>query len=385
VKRRAFVVVLDACGAGELPDAADYGDAGSNTLGHVSEAAGGLDLPVLGALGLGSILPLVGVPPAEDPVMHGRLHPQGPGKDTITGHWELMGVVTPVALRTYPDGFPPDVLGALREATGRGILCNRPYSGTAVIDDFGERHLATGDLIVYTSADSVLQIAAHEDAIPTEELYEICAAAREIMSGEHAVGRVIARPFRGEPGAFERTQGRRDFAIVPPSRSYMQELQADGLAVHTVGKIGQVFAGVGVDESHNGPTNRAALDVTSRLIDELEAGFVFTNLVETDQVYGHRGDVPGFHTALREIDAEVGRWLERLDPGRDLLIITADHGCDPTTPGTDHTREHVPLLARFDGHGHRRHDGPFADVGASVLEWLAGRKTAALPGTPFLA
>ncbi|WP_028061875.1 phosphopentomutase [Candidatus Solirubrobacter pratensis] len=384
MNRRAFVIVIDACGAGELPDAADYGDTGTNTLGHVAEAAGGLDLPVLGRLGLGDVIPLEGVPSSPERVLHGRLHPLGPGKDTITGHWELMGVVTPVALRTYPDGFPPEIVDALREASGRGVLCNRPYSGTAVIDDFGEQHLATGDLIFYTSADSVLQIAAHVDVVPTDELYEICAAAREIMSGEHAVGRVIARPFRGEPGDFVRTDGRRDLAIVPPSRSYMQELQADGMAVHTVGKIGQVFAGVGVDHSHKGATNRAALDATTRLIDELESGFVFTNLVETDQVYGHRGDVPGFHRALQEIDAEVAGWLERLDPSRDLLVITADHGCDPTTPGTDHTREHAPLLARFDGNGHRRHDGPFADVGASVLRWLAGRDAGALPGTPFI-
>jgi phosphopentomutase len=384
VRKRAFVIVIDACGAGALPDAADYGDAGTNTLGHVAEAAGGLDLPVLGRLGLGDVIPVEGVPSSPERVLHGRLHPLGPGKDTITGHWELMGVVTPVALRTYPDGFPPDVIDALRDASGRGVICNRPYSGTAVIDDFGERHLATGDLIVYTSADSVLQIAAHVDEVPESELYAICTAAREIMSGEHAVGRVIARPFRGEAGAFERTDGRRDVAISPPSRSYLQELQAAGLPVHTVGKIGQVFAGVGVDHEHKGATNRAAMVATSALIDELDEGFVFTNLVETDQVYGHRGDVPGFHAALRAIDAQVGDWLERLDPARDLLVITADHGCDPTTPGTDHTREYAPLLARFDGHGHRRHDGPFADVGASVLRWLTGADAPALPGTPFL-
>jgi phosphopentomutase len=328
-------------------------------------------------------MPLVGVPPSPEPVVHGRLHPLGPGKDTITGHWELMGVVTPEPLRTYPDGFPPEVIDQLHDASGRGILCNRPYSGTAVIEDYGERHLKTGDLIVYTSADSVLQIAAHVDEVPPAELYSICAAAREIMSGEHAVGRVIARPFRGEPGAFQRTDGRRDLALPPPARSYMQELQDAGVPVHTVGKIGQVFDGVGVDVSHKGATNAAALAATAELIDGLDGGFVFTNLVETDQVYGHRGDVPGFHAALRGIDEEVGRWLERLDPARDLLVITADHGCDPTTPGTDHTREHAPLLARFEGHGGRRHDGPFADVGASVLRWLTGRD-AALPGTPFL-
>ena len=381
--KRAFVIVIDACGAGELPDAADYGDAGTNTLGHVAEAAGGLDVPVLQRLGLGDIMPLTGVAPSPERVVHGRLHPLGPGKDTITGHWELMGVVTPVPLRTYPDGFPEEIVDQIHDASGRGVLCNRPYSGTAVIDDFGEQHLATGDLIVYTSADSVLQIAAHVDEVPPAELYAICAAAREIMSGEHAVGRVIARPFRGRPGAFERTEGRKDLALPPPARSYMDELQSAGVPVHTVGKIGQVFDGVGVDVQHKGATNAAALAATAELIDSLDGGFVFTNLVETDQVYGHRGDVPGFHNALKGIDAEVGRWLERLDPARDLLVITADHGCDPTTPGTDHTREHAPLLARFDGHGGRRHDGPFADVGASVLRWLTGRD-APLPGSPFL-
>jgi phosphopentomutase len=328
-------------------------------------------------------MPLDGVASSPERVVHGRLHPLGPGKDTITGHWELMGVVTPVALRTYPDGFPEEILDQIHDATGRGVLCNRPYSGTAVIDDFGEQHLATGNLIVYTSADSVLQIAAHVEEVPPAELYAACAAAREIMSGEHAVGRVIARPFRGVPGAFERTEGRKDLALPPPSRSYMDELQSAGVPVHTVGKIGQVFDGVGVDVQHKGATNAAAMAATAELIDSLDGGFVFTNLVETDQVFGHRGDVPGFHGALRAIDVQIGAWLERLDPARDLLIITADHGCDPTTPGTDHTREHVPLLARFEGHAGRRHDGRFADVGASVLLWLTGRD-ASLPGTPFL-
>ena len=218
-----------------------------------------------------------------------------------------MGVVTPVPLRTYPEGFPDDVLDQLIDGSGRGVLCNRPYSGTAVIDDFGEQHLATGNLIVYTSADSVLQIAAHVDEVPPAELYSVCAVAREIMSGEHAVGRVIARPFRGAPGAFERTDGRKDLALPPPARSYMDELQSAGVPVHTVGKIGQVFDGVGVDVQHKGATNAAALAATAELIDTLDGGFVFTNLVETDQVYGHRGDVPGFHNALKAIDAEVGR------------------------------------------------------------------------------
>ena len=381
--RRAFVIVLDACGAGDLPDSDDYGDAGADTLGHVAEAAGGLDLPHLQRLGLGSAHPLAGCPPAEAPVVHGRLHPLGPGKDTITGHWELMGAITPVALRTYPDGFGADVLDQLHDATGRGVLCNRPYSGTAVIDDYGEEHLRTGDLIVYTSADSVLQIAAHDREVPQAELYAACAAAREIMRGEHAVGRVIARPFKGEPGAFTRTDGRKDFALDPPGRTYLDELRAAGIPVHTVGKIGSVFNHIGVDHEHPGADNPRAIAETTALMDALDGGFVFTNLVETDQVFGHRQDVEGFHGALRAIDVAVGGWLERLDPARDLLVITADHGCDPTTPGTDHTREHVPLLAAFAGHGGRRHDGPFADVGASVLRWLADRD-AALPGTPFV-
>jgi len=387
MRRRAFVVVLDACGAGALPDAADYGDAGTNTLGHLAEAVGGLELPVLGRLGLGSALPLRGVAPAPDPVVHGRLHPIGPGKDTTTGHWELMGVVNPAPLRTYPEGFPPEVVGALRAATGRGVLCNEPYNGIAVIDDFGARHLETGDLIVYTSADSVLQIAAHERIVPREELYAACAAARGIMRGEHTVGRVIARPFSGEPGAFERTTGRRDLSIDPPGRSFLQELQDRGVPTHGVGKVGQVFAGVGIDHDHPGPTNAAAIAATDALVDELDHGLAFVNLVETDQVYGHRNDTTGFHGALRAIDRAVAGWLARLDPARDLLVLTADHGCDPTTPGTDHTREHAPLLAAFAGHGGRRHDGPLADVGASALRWLTGEGASDpdLPGASFVA
>ena len=318
-------------------------------------------------------------------MLHGRLHPLGPGKDTITGHWELMGVVTPEPLRTYPDGFPRrDPRPADRRRRAAAILLNKPYNGVAAIEDYGETHLATGDLIVYTSADSVLQIAAHVDEVPLAELYAACEAAREIMTGEHAVGRVIARPFRGEPGAFERTTGRKDLALEPPSRSYLEELQADGVPVHSVGKVKQVFADVGVDKGHPGATNEQAIASTETLMDELDGGLVFANFVETDQVYGHRNDVPGFHEALKVIDAAVGGWLERLDPERDLLVLTADHGCDPTTPGSDHTREHAPLLARFDGHGGRRHDGPLADVGASVLRWLSGRDAPELPGEPFV-
>jgi phosphopentomutase len=378
------VIVLDACGAGELPDAADYGDAGASTLAHVAEAAGGFDLPTLGAMGLGSIIPIAGVPPAGAPVLHGRLHPLGPGKDTITGHWEMMGVVTPAPMRTYPDGFPDDVIEALKAATGRGILCNRPYSGTEVIDHFGERHMETGDLIVYTSADSVLQIAAHEDVVPLDELYAACAKAREIMSGEHTVGRVIARPFVGSPGAFKRTTGRRDLAVTPPGRSYLEELQDAGVPVHSVGKVASVFTGIGINESHPGATNPDAIASVDALVNGLEGGLVFANFVETDQVYGHRGDIEGFHAALQAIDAAVAGWRERLDPERDLFVLTADHGVDPTTPGTDHTREYAPLLASFAGHGGRRHEGPMADIGASALRWLAARDARTLPGTSFV-
>jgi phosphopentomutase len=382
--RRAAVIVLDACGVGALPDADAYeGDAGSNTLGHLAERVGGLELPAMQRLGLGSILPLRGVPPATDPVLHGRLAPLGPGKESTTGHWELMGVVPPSPLPTYPDGFPTQVIEGLERATGQRFCCNRPYSGTQVLDDFGAHHLESGELILYTSADSVLQIAAHVDVLDEPGLYAVCETARELMDGEHRVGRVIARPFEGSPDAFVRREGRRDYAAPPPGRSYLEELQDAGVAVHGVGKIRDLFAGVGIDVKHEAGTNDKGIAVATRLLDELEAGLIFVNLVDTDQVYGHRKDVDGFHAALREIDAALAGWLESLGPD-DLLVLTADHGVDPDAPHTDHTREYAPLLATFDGHGGRRHDGALADVGASVLRWLTGREAAALPGEPFV-
>ncbi len=380
---RAVVVVLDACGVGALPDAAEYGDAGTNTLGHLAREAGGLSLPVLGRLGLGNVIELEGVPPVGEPTLHGRLHPLGPGKDSTTGHWELMGVVTPTALPTYPGGFPDEVIAVVTAASGRGVVCNEPYNGIDAIEDFGSQHVRTGDLIVYTSQDSVLQIAAHIDVVAPESLYEICSSVRAALGGEHAVGRVIARPFSGSDARFERTDGRRDYSVTPPGRSYLQELGEAGVEVHSVGKVGQLFAGVGVDVQHPGATNAGALSETTALLGSLRSGFVFTNLVETDQVYGHRHDVEGFSRALSEIDACVERWLALLRD-EDLLILTADHGCDVTSPRTDHTREYAPLLAVFDGHRPRRHDGPLADVGATVLRWLSGRDAPALPGTPFL-
>ena len=380
---RATVIVMDACGVGALPDAAEYGDPpDANTLAHLAERVGGLDLPTLAALGLGNITTIEGVPPVPEPVVHGRLHPVGPGKESTTGHWELMGVVPQHPLPTYPHGFPPEVIEALEGATGLRFCCNRPYSGTEVIEDFGQHHLETGEVILYTSADSVLQLAAHIDVLSEPRLYEACEAAREVMSGEHAVGRVIARPFEGEPGAFVRREGRRDYAAPPPGRSYLEELQDAGLPVHAVGKIRDLFAGVGITEKHEGATNAKGIASITRLLEELDEGLIFVNLVETDQVYGHRHDVEGFHGALKEIDSAVSGWLGMLRDD-DLLILTADHGVDPNADHTDHTREHAPLLATFPGGDGRRHDGPLADVGASVHRWLTGRDVAELPGESF--
>ncbi len=378
--RRAFVVVIDACGIGALPDAADYGDAGSNTLAHVAELAGGLELPVLGALGLGSILPLRGVAPAKHPVVHGRLSAQGPGKDSTAGHWELMGVVAAVAPPAYPDGLPADLLADVERAVGRSVICNRPYNGIAAIDDYGVEHLASGRPILYTSQDSVIQLACHEAVMPASELYAACARVRECVS----VGRVIARPFSGDPGAFERTLGRHDFALAPPTRSYLLGFQDAGIEVHAVGKVGDLFADVGIDATHPGGSNAQALASIGELVGGLEAGFVLANLIETDQVYGHRKDFVGFHGALREIDAAVGGWLELLGAD-DMLVLTADHGCDPAAAHTDHTRESVPLLASFQGHRGRRHDGALADVGASAYAWLTGDPASELPGDSFVA
>jgi phosphopentomutase len=381
---RATVIVMDACGVGALPDAADYGDpVDANTLAHVAEHVGGLHLPALGALGLGNTTSVKGVPPVDHPVVHGRLHPLGPGKESTTGHWELMGVIPERPLPTYPDGFPPDVVEALEDATGHRFCCNKPYSGTQVIEDWGPHHLATGELILYTSADSVLQLAVHIDVLPEPEQYRLCEAAREVMTGEHAVGRVIARPFEGEPGSFHRREGRRDFALKPPARSYLDEIQDAGLPVHAVGKIRDLFAGVGITEKHEGSTNAKGIESTTRLIEELDEGLIFVNLVETDQLYGHRHDVEGFHEALQAIDAAAARWIERMRDD-DLLVFTADHGVDPNSGHTDHTREYAPLLARFAASDGHRNDGPLADVGASVMRWLTGRDVPELPGEPFV-
>ena len=376
------MVVLDACGCGALPDADQYGDAGTNTLAHLAEAVGGLDLPVLGSLGLGNITPLHGVPPVDRPVVHGRLHPIGPGKDTTTGHWELMGASSP-GFPTYPAGFPPEVIEAVEGAAGRRTICNRAVEGVQAIEEYGAEHARTGELIVYTSQDSVLQIAAHVDMVPPDALYRVCERVRAGLPGEHAIGRVIARPFEGEPGGFRRTAGRRDFALPPPGPNFVDLLAAAGAPIVAVGKVAQVFSGRGFTGERPAYDNAAAIAAIDELAADFDGGLVFANLVDTDQVYGHRKDVEGFHSALREIDAAVGRWLQALG-GDDMLVLCADHGCDPAHPGTDHTREYAPLLATFPGQDGRRADGPLASVGASVLRWLTGRD-APLPGKSFIA
>jgi phosphopentomutase len=393
-RRRAFVLVIDACGIGAAPDAASYGDGGTNTLAHLADALGGLELPTLARLGLGSITPLRGVAASADPAIHGRLCPQGPGKDSISGHWELMGVIAERALPTYPHGFPPEIVEALERASGHGLLCNRSDNGLVAIEEFGAEHMRTGALIVYTSADSVLQLAAHVERVPPLELYSACERARGLMHGEHAVGRVIARPFAGVPGAFVRTDGRRDFALEPPARSYLQELEDAGVEVHGVGKIEDLFAGVGLTASHPGAATERPLEQVEELFERLPAGLVLANLIETDQIYGHRKDAAGFAAALAHIDARVDVLLERMREG-DLLVLSADHGVDLAHPGSDHTRECVPLLAVSGemlargatgaGLGGKRHDGHLADVGASVMRWLTGHQADGLPGEAFVS
>jgi phosphopentomutase len=293
-----------------------------------------------------------------------------------------MGRPAAVAPPTYPDGFPPQVVARLGERTGRRFCCNRPYDGIGAIEDFGEHHLATGELILYTSQDSVLQVAAHPDVLGEDDLHETCAAIREEMQGEHAIGRVIARPFDGEPGGFERTVGRRDFAIPPPGETVLDALCEAGVEVHGVGKIRDLFAGRGISAHHPAPGNAEALAATGALLTDLDSGLVFTNLIDTDQVFGHRKDVEGFHAALREIDMAVEDWLAHLAEA-DLLILTADHGCDPAALHSDHTREFVPLLAVGPGIEPRRHDGPMSDVGATVLRWLTAGGGRNAFGEPF--
>jgi phosphopentomutase len=384
---RACVIVLDAVGAGALPDAGEYGDEGSDTLGNVARAVGGLDLPNLEALGLGNVEELEGCPPQPGaPAVAGRLLGRSKGKDTTTGHWELMGIVTPEAMPTYPHGFPFEVIEEFAHRTGRGVLGNKAASGTEIIQELGEEHQQTGKWIVYTSADSVFQIAAHEETIPLEELYKGCEIAREILAGRHAVGRVIARPFVGEPGNYTRTPNRHDWSLRPRTPNYLTLAREAGAPVHGVGKIHDIFAGVDIDESHPTKSNAEGIVKTEELLRSLDKGLVFTNLVETDMLWGHRNDPENFHRCLQDFDRRLPDLLDALRSG-DLLILTSDHGCDPTTPSTDHSREHALLLAYVQGKNAagRVHEGEFADVGATVNAWLGGKAPPRrVPGQPIL-
>jgi phosphopentomutase len=372
---RACVIVLDAVGAGALPDADAYGDEGSDTLGNVARVVGGLDLPNLEALGLGNVEPLEGCPPqAGAPAVAGRLVERSKGKDTTSGHWELMGVLTPAPMPTYPHGFPHDVIDPFMHRTGRGVLGNRPASGTEIIQELGEEHERTGKWIVYTSADSVFQIAAHEETVPLEELYEASRIARELLTGKHAVGRVIARPFLGEPGSYTRTANRHDFSLEPKRPNYLTLVREAGAPVYGVGKISDIFAGLDVDESFPTKSNVEGISRTEQLLRDVDEGLVFTNLVETDSVWGHRNDPVNFHRCLQDFDRRLFDLLDALRPN-DLFVLTSDHGCDPTTPSTDHSREHALLLAYVEGRNAagRVHNGEFADVGATVNAWLGGK------------
>lgn len=372
--KRAIIIVLDGVGVGEAPDADLYGDVGSNTLGNTAVAVGGLNLPNLGQLGLGNIIPIQGVPQVPSARgMYGKMQERSCGKDTTTGHWEIAGVILDKPFPTYPEGFPHDVIDAFKKRVGRGVLANKVASGTAVIEEFGKDHLASGDLIVYTSADSVFQIAAHVDVIPEKELYQICQTARELLQGEHAVSRVIARPFEGVPGSFSRTAGRRDFSLPPPAPTVLDAVKGAGLNVWAVGKIEDIFAGRGVTDSTHTKSNAEGIDATIRLVKEADgSGLIFTNLVETDMVYGHRNDPEGYAGALVEFDNALPDILSELRSD-DLLIITGDHGVDPTTPSTDHSREYVPLLVAGQpctpgtDLGTRQ---SFADVSATVRSFL---------------
>jgi len=368
---RAIILVADGVGCGGAPDAAAYGDAGADTLGNLAQAEGGLALPNLGALGLGNLTAIVGVPPVAAPAgAWGAMREASAGKDTITGHWEMAGLVTDEAMPTFPRGFPPPIMRELGAVTTRAWLGNKTASGTAIIDELGPEQLRTGALILYTSADSVLQIAAHEEVVPLPELYAICEAARAIAD-RHRIGRVIARPFVGRPGAFRRTYNRRDYSLVPPAPTLCDVVAGAGLPTVGVGKIGDIFAGRGVGESVHSEGNADGMRLTLEVLGRVPRGLVFVNLVDFDMVYGHRNDVAGFARALAELDAWLPTFRAAMRPG-DVAFLTADHGNDPTTPGTDHTRERVPLLAFGPGvRGVALGDrASFCDLGQTIAHGL---------------
>lgn len=386
---RAIVLVLDSVGAGELPDAASYGDQGSNTLGNTSKAVGGLHMPNFGAMGLGNITDIAGVAPVSEPsASWGKNAEESAGKDTTTGHWEMMGLHLTSSFPTYPDGFPAEVMDEFDRLTGRGWLGNYAASGTVIIQDLGDEHVHTGKPIVYTSADSVFQIAAHEEVIPIEDLYELCSVAREMLVGDHAVGRVIARPFIGpdDEGVYQRTHRRRDFAVKPFEPTVLDRLSERGVTSYGVGKIGEIFAWHGICESPHVTDNMDGFDKLLERVSSDGQGFVFANLVDFDMLWGHRNDVEGYARGLEAVDARIPELLDAMVDG-DLFIMTADHGCDPTTESTDHSREYTPLVAKIKGVdsgvalGIRK---TFSDIGETVLDFY-GAAGACGRGTSFLS
>ncbi|MEQ6354972.1 phosphopentomutase [Lysinibacillus sp. M3] len=370
--KKIHVVVLDSVGIGEAPDAANFGDVGSHTLGHIAEKMNGLTMPHMESFGLANIEPLQGIKATDKPkAFYGKMQEASVGKDTMTGHWEIMGLNIDKPFKVYPEGFPAELIAELEKRTGRKVLCNQPASGTQVIEDFGKEHMETGAIIVYTSADPVLQIAAHEEIIPLEELYKICEIARELtLQPEYLVGRVIARPFIGTPGNFARTSNRHDYALKPFGRTTMNVLQDAGLDVIAIGKISDIFNGEGVTDAVRTKNNTDGMDKFAEVVRRDFHGISFLNLVDFDANFGHRRDPIGYGNALQEFDARLPEITEVMT-GDDLLIITADHGNDPTFPGTDHTREYVPLIVyspRFNGGSELALRETFADIAATVAE-----------------
>ena len=370
--KKVHVIVMDSVGIGEAPDADKFGDAGSNTLGHIAEKMNGLTMPNMEKLGLSNIRELKGINKTEKPAaFYGMMQEASVGKDTMTGHWEIMGLNIDTPFKVYPEGFPAELIAKLEEATGRKVLCNLPYSGTAVIDDYGPEHMETGAIIVYTSADPVMQIAAHEEVIPVEELYKICEIARELtLDAEFLVGRVIARPFVGEPGNFTRTSNRHDYALTPFGRTTMAEMKDANLDVIAIGKISDIFNGDGVTEAIRTKDNTDGMDKMAEVVRRDFHGISFLNLVDFDANFGHRRDPIGYGQALEEFDRRLPEVMEALSAD-DLLIITADHGNDPTFPGTDHTREYVPLIVyspRFTVGAKLELRETFADIAATIAD-----------------
>lgn len=378
-------MVLDGCGIGELPDAEQYGDVGSATLPHTAEAVGGLHLPNLQRMGLGHVVPIHGVAPVASPTAaFGRMAERSAGKDSTTGHWELAGLRLETPFPTFPHGFPPALIAAAEAAMGTRLLGNVISSGTEILTRLGEEHLHTGSPLVYTSADSVFQVAAHVEIVPLPRLYAMCEAARAVLRGEWGVGRVIARPFCGSPGAFLRTGDRRDFALPPPRPTLLDRLQSAGWPVATIGKVSELFAHRGISSAVHTADNAEGMQAAVAALNQEPRGLIFVNLVDFDTVYGHRNDAPGFAVALQAFDAQLPVLLDHLLPG-DLLLLTADHGNDPTTPSTDHSREYVPLLAAGPGLAGRALGtrATFADVAASLEDWF-GLEPATEGGRSFL-